>query len=132
MHPCITIARTAAAALVTKQAMPGRRWGETRWLPIMQAVKAEEPKLEQAVKTEVTGAGGAGTAAPAAPAAPTAGVPQHLCACALSDHETANFAPSTCRLADICPAWTLLVAECCKDHITVMRGECALHEPRSC
>ncbi|BDA45495.1 hypothetical protein COCOBI_07-2820 [Coccomyxa sp. Obi] len=39
-----------------------------------QAVKAEEPKLEQEAKTELTGAGGAGTAAPAAaPAATPAG-----------------------------------------------------------
>lgn len=29
----------------------------------MQAVKAEEPKLAQEAKTELTGAGGAGTAA---------------------------------------------------------------------
>ncbi|KAK9903917.1 hypothetical protein WJX75_000441 [Coccomyxa subellipsoidea] len=34
-----------------------------------QAVKAEEPKLEQAAKTEMTGAGGAGTTAPGATAA---------------------------------------------------------------
>ena len=32
----------------------------------VQAVKAEEPKLAQEAKTELTGAGGAGTATPAA------------------------------------------------------------------
>ena len=40
---------------------------------LVQAVKAEEPKLEQAAKTEMTGAGGAGTTASGATAAAPAG-----------------------------------------------------------
>lgn len=72
MQSC-THVRSHGHLLLERETLHGAVQAESNAADL-QVVKAEEPKLAQEAKTELTGAGGAGTAAPAAtPAATTAG-----------------------------------------------------------